>query len=245
MQFTWKAYEKLIRLLRENDYAITDYSEYKNLEGKPCAILRHDIDNSISKAFEMAKLENSLGVMSTYFVLLTSEFYNPAAAANTKMLKQMYQMGHSIGLHFDEVSYKGMEESKIKEQAEKERKILEGILEIPVRTVSMHRPSKGTLEADWKFPNMINSYGVEFFKDFKYVSDSRMHWREDVEAIIKSHEYDNLHILTHAFWYEERAKGTKQKLEDFIHAAVTERYDILNRNFRDLSEFVLKGEIQV
>lgn len=126
--------------------------------------------------------------------------------------------------------------------AEKERGRLEEILEIPVRIVSMHRPSKETLEADWKFPHMINSYEVEFFKDFKYVSDSRMHWREDVEAIVQSQEYDKLHILIHAFWYAKELETTKEKLESYIHAAEVERYDNLNKNFRDLKEFIRWGK---
>lgn len=244
MEFTYKAYENLVKLLRKKGYEVTNYHDYKKLGSQPCAILRHDIDYSVKKAYELAVLEQKLGVASTWFVLMASEFYNPAAAANREMLLEMAEMGHEIGLHFDEISYDGGVDARVlKKMAEKERGRLEELLEIPIRTVSMHRPSKETLEADWKFPHMINSYGVEFFKDFKYVSDSRMHWREDVEAVVQGQEYNKLHILTHAFWYAKELETTKEKLESFIRAAANERYDILNQNFRDLSEFVLKDEI--
>ena len=42
-------------------------------------ISRHDIDYSIEKAVELAALEAEENVKSTYFVLLSSEFYNLAA----------------------------------------------------------------------------------------------------------------------------------------------------------------------
>jgi hypothetical protein len=91
---------------------------------------------------------------------------------------------------------------------------------------------------------MVNSYSNEFFKEFKYVSDTRMNWREDVEAIIKSHEYHRLHILTHAFWYDKDEKiQTREKLMDFIMHANEERYNWLRENIRDLDEFVTKEDV--
>lgn len=243
MQFTYDAYKKLICLLKAQGYEITNYQEYKKAEGKRCVILRHDIDNSIQKAWEMAKLEHDMGVCSTWFLLCTSEFYNPAAAASRAMIKEIHGMGHSIGLHFDETAYPGGRQKELKEAAEKERKLLEAILELPIREISMHRPSKNTLEADWRFETMTNSYSTEFFTGFKYVSDSWRHWREDVEAIIKSCQYDRLHILTHAFWYEEKEGTTRNRLLEYIRSAAIERYDSLNQNFRDLPEFVQRTEI--
>lgn len=243
MEFTYDAYKKLICLLKTEGYRITNYQEYNKLREKSCVILRHDIDYSIKKAWELADLEKNMKVCSTWFLLLASELYNPAAAANIAMVKEMYGMGHSIGLHFDEANYPGIEECDIKNAAEKERKLLETILEIPIKEISMHRPSKDTLVADWSFKNMINSYSSEFFTEFKYVSDSRMHWGEDVIAIVKSHKYDKLHILTHAFWYEEKESSTRNKLLAYIKNASTDRYDILNQNFRNLPEFVQRDEV--
>lgn len=238
MRFTYEAYRGLVQLLRDEGYQITNYHGFGNVEGGSCVILRHDIDNSVGKAYQLAEIERGLGVSSTWFVLVTSEFYNPAAAANRGLLQEMAGMGHEIGLHFDEASYKGCSEEELRQAAEKERGMLEGILGLPITTVSMHRPSERTLRSDWDFPTMVNSYGKRFFSEFKYVSDSRMHWREDVEGIIRSHAYGRLHILTHAFWYAEGEETTKEKLEAYLGAARAERYRALDKNFRDLDEFV-------
>ena len=70
MQFNYQSYLKLLSLLKENAYSFADYHNWS--EKQRCVILRHDIDNSPEKALEMAMLEYSEGVQSTYFVLLTN-----------------------------------------------------------------------------------------------------------------------------------------------------------------------------
>ncbi len=77
MQFTFKEYENLINLLRDNGYHIVQYSDCYNSEDR-LVILRHDVDLSVEKALSFAKLEHDLGVVSTYFILLSSFWYNIA-----------------------------------------------------------------------------------------------------------------------------------------------------------------------
>lgn len=245
MEFTYSAYIGLLRLLNDEKYTITNYHDYNTYsDNEDIVILRHDIDNSIEKAYELASFENELGVKSTYFVLMTSDFYNVASKRNIDMLKKMNAMGHEIGLHFDEACYEGMGIEGLIAMAEKEREVLIQWLDFPVNTISMHRPSKLMLEKDIQFETMVNSYSSVFFKDFKYVSDSRMHWRENVEEIIRSHKYHRLHILTHAFWYDEtKDLGTRDKIMKFIACANEERYNTYKDNFRDLDEFVTRKDV--
>lgn len=107
----------------------------------------------------------------------------------------------------------------------------------------MHRPSKKTLNSNLHIPGMINSYGFEFFEQFKYVSDSRMHWREDVEEIINSGNFDKIHILTHAFWYFEEEKDIKSILVDYVQNAKYERYNQLKNDITDLTSVLKKEEL--
>lgn len=191
----------------------------------------------------MAQLENALGVKSTYFVLLTSEFYNVAAKKNRELLKKIYSLGHEIGLHFDEAGYENSSIDTLVAMALKEREILQNLLGISIIAISMHRPSKIILEKDVQFPSMVNSYSNVFFKEFKYISDSRMHWRENIEEIIQSHRYHRLHILAHAFSYDKQNIGTREKLMNFIFYANEERYKWLKENFRDLDEFITVKDV--
>ncbi|NBI63097.1 hypothetical protein D3Z38_08505 [Clostridiales bacterium] len=120
---------------------------------------------------------------------------------------------------------------------------MRSILKLPIHVVSMHRPTKATLEADLKIDGLINSYGYEFFKGFKYVSDSRRKWRENVEGIIDCGEYKRLHILTHPFWYHENERNLKETIYDFVNKANRERYDVLEKNITNLNEIMDPAEI--
>lgn len=125
----------------------------------------------------------------------------------------------------------------------KEKEILESAIETPIDVVSMHRPSPEILSQNIIIPGMINSYGQEFFQNFKYVSDSRRTWRENVEEIIESGEYTRLQILTHAFWYAEKEVSAHDTLLDFVKEAEWDRYHSLNDNIRELGEFITEQDL--
>jgi hypothetical protein len=250
--FTYYAYGKMVQLIIDSGYFITDYHCF-NETTNPC-ILRHDIDYDMKKAFDLARFENSgianYQVRSTYFVLLTSEFYNVLSKDTNKILQEILTLGHTIGLHFDETRYfsspsllSSNQEELIIRYINEELAILEQVIERPVTVVSMHRPSKATLEANLVIPGVINSYGQQFFKEFKYISDSRHSWREDAEKIISSKNYRMLHILTHPFWYTENIESCRDKLFSFIVSANKKRYKFMDSNFTNINEFVRQEEV--
>lgn len=247
MEFTYTAYRALLDLLRQGGYAFTNYHDYQT--HPRCVILRHDIDNSLSQALRLAEIEAEEGVKSTWFVLLRTDFYNPASAASQKTLRRIRELGHEIGLHFDEMAYDGKggigfyASFSTEELIVCEAGILADICGCPITTVSMHRPSKATLEEDLKIPDMVNSYGQTFFHDFKYLSDSRRRWREPVEDIIRGGEYGRLHILTHAFWYHEREQDITESVGEFIRSANAERYEQMMENITDLPSILPKEEL--
>lgn len=236
MEFTYEAYLKLIELIKENGYTIADYENYSRF--KKAAILRHDVDLSIEKSLKMAKIEYGAGIQSTYFVLLTSPFYNLFSKESQDMIKEILSYGHNIGLHFDEVKYSeknGCDKDSIKGFIFEEAHILEQVTGEKVKFVSMHRPSEKTLKSNYDLYPMINSYGNTFFNEFKYVSDSRRVWREDVNEIVKSGNHNNIQVLTHAFWYNEVEKSIEESITEFIESACFERYDALKVNITNLN----------
>lgn len=241
MHFTYKAYKKLIETLKNNGYSLADYHNDDIL--KKSVMLRHDVDSSLEKALSFAQYEQQLGVKSTYFVLLTSNFYNIASQKSRNILKQIQEMGHEVGLHFDEMAYGALKKESLIQCIEKEAEIMRQITGLEISTVSMHRPSKQTLEGDYVLPSLVNSYSQKYFKAYKYLSDSRMHWRENVLEVIESNAFDHLHILTHPSWYNEEERSMKACLKDFIGSANKERYDFMNENFRDLENVLKREEI--
>lgn len=240
MEFTYSGYKNLLSLLISNQYRIVKYTDLEK-EGRE-AILRHDIDYDIKKSLDLARIESEQNVSSTYFVLLTTDFYNIFSKHNVEMIKEIAEMGHDIGLHFDEMNYHDIvgDSEAITNAIQNEAHILEGALDVPICSVSMHRPSKEILQANLQIPGMINSYSDKYFKSYKYLSDSRRRWREPVENIIKSQQYDKLHILTHAFWYNDEEITLRNSLVLFIEKAKHDRLKTLCDNFTNLDE-VLGG----
>lgn len=240
--FTYNWYSNFLNNLKENDYKVCDYDNWSGYDR--CAILRHDIDNDIEKAVKIAEIENDNEVRSTYFVLLTSDFYNVFSLNNINRIKRIISLGHDIGLHFDEVRYK--EISTIDEMIRKiedEADILSTMIGHQIRVVSMHRPSEKVLEADITMPNLINSYGNVFFNEFKYLSDSRKRWREPVDKIICGGEYDRLHILIHPFWYNDSEINIHDSIYEFVNNGNLCRYKGMNDNITRLSEIMTEDEV--
>lgn len=235
MKFTLKDYAALIECIRRNGYAISDYAEYKKYD--KVVIIKHDVDTSLKKAAEFAEFERSLGISTTYNVLLCSDFYNPYSKRNIEYLKRISEAGHDIGLHFDEMRY----EDNILENIDRELEMLENYVGMRIKSMSMHRPSQQTLEANYLIGGgrIVNSYSKEFFKEFKYISDSRMNWREDPFETVECGKYDNIHLLTHPIWYTENEESNiSEILDSFVESALPERYHALEENIRDLKSIL-------
>ncbi len=64
MLFTYNSYKELLNLLKEHQYEFTDYFNWEK-ESKS-VILRHDIDNDIEKALQLANVENRAGGYKKY-----------------------------------------------------------------------------------------------------------------------------------------------------------------------------------
>lgn len=241
MNFTYESYLGLLDLARENGYRVAGYHDPEGCDR--CVILRHDVDMDMGRALQMAELEHQHGIRSTYFVLLTSDLYNLQSGRNRSMARAIQDMGHEIGLHFDERAYpEDMgDPDRVRQRIREEMDILSGILGTEATVFSYHRPSSAVLDADITVPGGVNAYGSGFFRESKYLSDSRRRWREPVEEVIRQGGHPRLHILTHPFWYYSAEKGMGEALSSFVERACAERYDALDDNFTDLGSVIGRG----
>lgn len=245
VKFTYEAYIELLKLLMANGYQFTGYRNWKTAEKS--VILRHDVDMCLEKAVRMSEIEKELiGGGSTYFVLLTSDFYNVYSKASRRCIREIIQNGGRIGLHFDEMQYEASDEEALKERILEELETLSNVVGMRVDAVSMHRPSQQILSSNIDIPEVVNSYAPCYFKQMKYLSDSRRHWREEVDRIISAAEYPHLHILTHPFWYMDgEEKSLHWTLREAVLGASVKYYDCLNENFRDLESELTRKEIEI
>ena len=241
MKFLYSNYREMINTLKRNGYNFSGYGD-KNESGKT-VILRHDVDFDLKDAVRMAKLENDMMAKSTYFILLSTDFYNIFSKESVSEIKKIMSYGHNVGLHFDEKRYCIHNLEQLEKFIDIEKEIFEKVIQVEIKSVSMHRPSKLVLDNDVIFKNIINSYSQKYFREYKYISDSRMNWREDVISCIDSNIHEKLHILTHPFWYSEEEDTMKGKLLNFINKSKLKRYLSLKDNFRDLDEVIKMEDI--
>lgn len=241
MNFTYNEYEKLLDLLKEKNYKFCDFRTCS--EEKRCVILRHDVDFTLNKALELARFENSKNIKSTYFILLSTSFYNIFSKASYEIVNEIVGLGHRIGLHFDEKRYKIADLDSLESYINYEKSTIENLIGCRIEAVSMHRPSNWILENDIQFNGLINTYSKHFIQNIKYLSDSRMFWREDVFEIVEKVLYQKLHILTHPFWYSYKEETMKDKIVDFIQSSKLERYNSIEENFRALEEVISYDDI--
>lgn len=232
MDFTYSAYQKLINLIKNEGYSFSGYGG--DNKGK-FAIIRHDVDIDLKKAAEFSCFEAGIyeKIDSTYMLLLTSDFYNIHSVTNRKYIRQILKNGHNIGLHFDETQYSMDERSEMEFYIKKEIDILSDIAETQINVVSMHRPSKMTLQENIHIEGIENSYSKEYFDEIKYISDSRHCWREDVLDAVTSGRFDKLQILTHPFWYKNDSESTKDIVSEYLQEKRKRDIESLDNNITD------------
>lgn len=81
--------EKYIEILKRADTTICVKDYKRHNRG---LILRHDIDESIDFAYELYLAEKANGIKSTFYVLLTSDLYNPFSLKNRIRLGRWNRM---------------------------------------------------------------------------------------------------------------------------------------------------------
>lgn len=235
--FTYSHYENILDLIKKSDYTTAFFNEAHRSDRE--LILRHDIDVDLKKAYGMARIEKKYGIKTTYFILIRSPFYNIFDRSNSDFIRGISDLGHQIGLHFDETYY-GMEDAEsINRNVDTEVQILKDYFNISVIAVSFHRPSKFIIQSDIKLNNnLVNTYARNFTEGFKYVSDSRRMWKEGCfcrffeKASPEYHKHDRIQTLVHPVWWTDKSLDTQETVERFFIEKI-KQFDIeLGKNIQ-------------
>lgn len=194
--FNIQTYVRFLRFLA-NRYEITSFARFSE-KSNSFLILRHDVDLSLEAALRMARLEEQMGVASTYLVHLYDRFYSVFDPSCLDMLRLICRMGHEVGLHYDVVRYESyarpMRQTLLDEIA-----ILRRLTRQEVRTFAMHNPSLYRSDPLPRMRGYVNAY--TFNKDFDvfYVSDSCRAWRiRDAHTLIARNP-PRVQLLIHPF----------------------------------------------
>lgn len=226
VDYTYDWFRELVTALSEADYRFRGFDA---APGSGDVFLRHDVDWSPAAALEMAEIEAELGVRATYFVLLTSPFYNALSEHNRRTVVRIEELGHDVELHFPVREFWAEDPGAetVAEGIQEHAEMLGTVVDDRVSTVAFHNPPEWTFGRT--YPGFTSTYEPTFFEDIAYESDSLHRWREDPPFVGALPEA--VQVLIHpTLWGPDDCPP-----EEHIRAAQRRRRDRMDERMREYS----------
>jgi hypothetical protein len=143
------------------------------------------------RALQMAKLENAMGIHSTFYFRTKPHVFKP------EIIEEISRLGHEIGYHYESLSDTDGDMSRaLKDFKRNLRKLRRAV---PVQTISMHgRPLKSYDNRDiWRDPlnhqHLVKEMAVLGevyldidYRDIVYITDTGRNW-SPVRSNIRGH----------------------------------------------------------
>jgi hypothetical protein len=95
----WREYRDLLRAAQAAGYAVVSLERWLDgeaLEADRVLVLRHDVDRLARSALPMARVEEGMG--------LTSTWYFRWSTADPEVIARLRAGGHAVGLHYETLS---------------------------------------------------------------------------------------------------------------------------------------------
>lgn len=211
VEFTYGWYGAFLDRLRADGYRFRGFDADP---GEGDVLLRHDVDLSLDAALRMARFEADRGVGATYFVLLTSNLYNPFDGDQRDRIREIESLGHDVALHFSTHEYwrPGRRPSAGQLQARvlEELSVLETVAADPA-TVSFHIPPAWAQGRT--FEGFRSAYEPALFEEVAYVADSTQRWRADPPEIDAG---EPLQVLAHPGLWGEDDAGFEGRVQEAV-----------------------------
>lgn len=220
LDFTFRKYRELCDAMSNSDYTLLTVEKHLTLNNKPVKyiILRHDVDLKPERSLKIAQIEREFDISSTYYFRMTDEVYQPV------LIKQIAELGHEIGYHYEVLDKAKGDFSKAIEIFENELTELRKVHEI--KTLCMHGNSRTRWDNrdlwkyyDFKKHDIIGEAYLSIdSNDIAYFSDTARTWNpkykikdsidssegkpiinktNDLIKLIEEKKFPHLYILMH------------------------------------------------
>jgi len=190
IDFTIHAYKKYLEAIKLNYANVLRFDDFFKLKQNLSSycLIRHDVDRNPLNALKMATIENESNIRSTYYFRFKKNTFKP------ELIKQISNLGHEVGYHYENLSdfngdyVKALENFKL--NLFEFRKIT------PVNTISMHGKalSKHDNRDLWNtdpnkliLKNELDILGEVYldidYSDMLYITDTGRNWTHDVSNV--------------------------------------------------------------
>ncbi len=153
-------------------------------------VLRQDLDLLPLNSLAFARIQNEMGILSTFYIRSVSASFNP------DVIKKIAGLGHEIGYHYEDVSFvaeglragkqKGLEEKEVVDESIKsfERNLERLRKLVPVKSICMHGSpwSKWDSRLLWKYYDYrefkieVEPYFDLDIENMLYLTDTGRRW---------------------------------------------------------------------
>ncbi|MCL2253404.1 MAG: hypothetical protein FWC09_03090 [Lachnospiraceae bacterium] len=241
--FSYDDYKEIITQIKATGLNTT---YQKALNRERFIIMRHDVEFSVSRAYALSRIEDNLDFTANYFFQWTNNSYNILSRRNMDMIKDMQERGHHIGLHF---ALNGLTDLKlIRKQIIKEMNILSEMFGFEINQFSIHRPGQSILQANIKFPGIINAYQDDFFTysentaaesqlKIKYLSDSNHIWRYGYPDEKTLNNHNKIQVLTHPFAWTKKGYDNFDNYKTLVQEKYIEMIDSIDNECKDFRDY--------
>ena len=245
--FSYEEYVEIINIIKKSNKQ-KSYREVLEKNSEEFIIVRHDVEFSVWRAYQLACLENKQGIQTAYFFQVSNNSYNILSKKNREMLEEIHFMGHQVGLHFH---LNGLTDiNKIKKEIQNEILIMNSKLSFDVDSFSIHRPIEKILACNIKIPGLINTYQNDFFSyvkdinvhkpDIKYISDARHQWNYGImpteNVLLK---YKKIQMLIHPYSWNKKSCNNLENFQNLFSEKKQEllkTFDMECSHFRNIKE---------
>jgi hypothetical protein len=143
MDFTLTTYKKLLNALQTQGFSFMTFAQYieakstdqqinesTNQHLNNLIILRHDVDARPQNSLAFARIQANLGISGTYYFRMVPQSYNET------IIKEMVQLGHEVGYHYETMDTSKGDVDKAYDEFCRNLEIFRKLTS--VKTISMH-----------------------------------------------------------------------------------------------------------
>lgn len=183
MDFTLHIYENLLKNLINKGYYFQTVTDFITNPKQKVVVLRHDVDRLAINSLKTAILENNLNIKGTYYFRIVKESFNK------DIIKKIYDLGHEIGYHYEDLTIAKGNIDKAYELFCKNLKKLRSI--VPINTICMHGSPTSRwdnrqiwLKYDYKNLDIIGEPYLDIdFNEVLYLTDTGRCWNGNKYSI--------------------------------------------------------------
>lgn len=244
----YNIYRKIIREIQESG-SYCDYVEA--IEREKFIIMRHDVEFSMERAYNLSLVESDLGFQSTYFIQLTNNSYNALSKRNIDLMHDMAERGHHIGLHYH---LNGQKDAiAVRDGVRDQLRIMSEMVGLNIDRYSFHRPVKEVYYYNIRIDGVINAYSPEFFSyadnvdedtklEVKYIADSKHKWNYGFPNAEIFSKYSKIQILIHPFSWTQEGYDNLNNFRTLIAEKQSTLIDTMDNEFMRFRE--VRSEIE-